>query len=189
MVLNAPPICGIIGKRGAGKTLLATKLVRDIALSSGMKVFSNYKLNIPNVECAFMDSNFMKAFFSDKKESGVNNCIVVIDEMSTFLSSYESVMTKKSRKFNTFAQQSRKRGIILFYTQQTIRRVPAELRRLTDYMIYPQYYPDKDYTHYIVYEWDGEVKTDIKDEKILYRLSDLFGMYDTKEIIEMVDFE
>ena len=60
---------GIIGKKGSGKTLLMTYLIKKYSEENNIKVFTNYKLNDTQHEIIDFDKLF-KEEYEIKKSSG-----------------------------------------------------------------------------------------------------------------------
>ena len=187
--MTAPPLIGFIGQRGKGKTLNCVAFAVAIAEALDVPIYANMTINHKKVKSHKMDKEFLQNFFKQDADDTFKipkNSIIIIDEMATFLDSYSSWASKKSRYFTLFVGQTRKKGLIMFYTQQTINRVPKTIRDLTEKLIFPDYVKEEDTLHYEVYDYDGEVMDNYKKLSIT-QASRFFKFYDTDEIIDVLE--
>ncbi len=124
----------IIGKQGAGKTLMATKLIFE---SDKKRVFSNYELfgreytPITLNPDVIKDPNKKYIYVLDKLDEDpdfFNGSLMAIDELHLDLDSLD-FMKKNNRRLQKFFSQLRKRKILLIATTQYIMNVDIRIRR------------------------------------------------------------
>src|SRR3990170_3083911 len=118
------------GRRGAGKTL---SMIKDGLryYQNGFKILRNFTLSfrtfISNEEILLLDKN-----------SKIDNCVLMIDEMQIFFDSRRSMKTE-SINFSNFIQQIRKRNITLLCTTQYSNTIDLRLRQHLDIVAYPNF--------------------------------------------------
>lgn len=189
MVRNA--IIGFVGDLGSGKTLCMTYFAFILSVGLKTDIYSNYFLNFKEygnaVNINRMDKKFLKSFFdlSGDAFKTVNNTLLLLDEISSFLDSYEQ-MGKNNKIFSKFLLQSRKRKVKVLYTAQYTSLIPKRMRLVTNMIVRPVYDDINDSLLYSVYKFDG------KFEKHLYtrlvpKASRYFGLYDTEQVIDVLD--
>ncbi len=119
------------GRRGCGKTLT---LVKDATnyYYDGWKIYSNmFTLKIPHKYISEQE------MLSINKESKINDCVLIVDEIQLLLESRRS-MKKENISFSNFIQQIRKRNIILLCTTQFTGTVDLRLRQHIDIRVTPR---------------------------------------------------
>lgn len=168
-----------LGRRGAGKTL---SMVKDayIYYMEGRRVISNME-GISFAE--FKSNDEIKAI---DKNSDIDNCVLLIDELQIFFDSRRS-MTKGNINFSNFVQQIRKRGVIILGTTQFSNSIDRRLRDHTDIICYPTFHKK-----YNVCELTYMDMTSIQDVgieeydtvKTFYNAQDIFNLYNTNEMVK-----
>lgn len=185
------PIIGFIGDIGAGKTLTMTAFLFRIALAykaSGKKmtIYSNYKIDMPldNIEFHDLTPKVFTDFFS-KKSMDLKDVFFVLDEIANYADSYKW-FSKDVVSLCRFALQSRKRNVRIFYTAQFMGLVPIRIRKISSLIIRPRYIEKKDLIRYEVDAYDGTMLYPVTEKKIR-NASVFFPMYDTTEIVDIVE--
>ncbi len=185
-------IVGFLGDLGTGKTLCMSYFAYKLACIPGRtSIYSNFSMFFNkygcDVELKQMNKEFLQSFFDTKGEAykSVNNTLLIIDEISAFIDSYEQ-MGKKNKVFSKFVLQSRKRNVKIFYTAQYKSLIPKRIRLATNMIIRPMYHLKKDILEYSIYKFDGENEY-YQKTKIIKNASRYFDMYDTNEIIQVLD--
>jgi len=118
------------GRRGAGKTLTMLK--------DGLKFHSQGFKVIRNFDCFFGTYISNEEILNLDKNSEIDNCVLMIDEMQIFFDSRRS-MQKSSINFSNFIQQIRKRNIIMLCTTQYSNTIDLRLRQHLDIIAYPSF--------------------------------------------------
>ncbi len=166
------PICAVLGPRGSGKTLMLTAIA-DNAHSIGFNVFTNFTLKgIPHTK--------LKGKEIEAKANEIKNGVLLIDEMHEVSDSYDP-FAATPKQVATFAAQSRKRQITIFYSAQDLMQVAVRMRRLTDLVVEMYANEHKGYHDYRIMTKDMPHEV-IKDFSTLYG-APFFDKYDTNEII------
>src|SRR3990172_9831934 len=112
----------IIGRQGSGKTLLMVKQAYE-GFKSGKVIYSNVALHFP----------YIKISINDIIECKLNNAIVIIDEIHLLLPARNS-MAKKSRLIcDGFLSMVRKKGLEVYGSTQTLRKVDIRFREESDF--------------------------------------------------------
>lgn len=126
---------GIIGKKGAGKTLFLTYLLKKYSDSDNkVKIYTNYTLKGINFE----EINFKEIF---KNDIEIKNAIVGIDEIY-LIADCRTSMTKMNKLISYLLYQTRKAGVDIFYTAVSYSTIDIRLRRGTDGIFFPNLYVD-----------------------------------------------
>lgn len=170
------------GAKGRGKTLT---MVKDALIfhKNGKPVFSNMKsikfgLPITNEEILKIDKN-----------STLNNCVLIVDEIQTLFNARRSMKTENV-KFSYFIQQIRKRNIELLATSQFSNTVDLIFRQHIDYIVMPKF--DKELnvckvTYLNMNSLEDDIGGSIIEPDIVtvvYNAEEIFGQYDTEELIQ-----
>lgn len=167
------------GKRGAGKTLT---MVKD-----GFKYYLNGIRVLRNFYCSFGEEISEEEILNLDKDSDLNNCVIMMDELQIFFDSRRS-MKKENMKFSNFIQQVRKRNIIILGTTQYSNTIDLRLRQHIDILAYPKF--DKNFEVCEVTYLD---MTSVEDDlfssfsepvtvTIVYDAKPLFSMFVTEEM-------
>lgn len=172
------------GARGRGKTL---SMVKD-----GAEYFlEGYKV-IRNFECSFGQYIDNEEILNLSKNSNLNNCVMLIDEIQIFFDNRRS-MTKQNITFSNFVQQIRKRNIIILCTTQYSNTIDLRLRQHLDIIAFPNYIKDKkvcevtymDLTRLqdndLILGQQAEFKPILS--KIVFNAEPIFNLYNTSEMI------
>ena len=121
---------GIIGKKGSGKTLLLTYLLKKFSEEDKkIKIYTNYKLN----KIKSHKINFMELF---KNDTEIKNAVVGIDEIY-LVADCRTSMTKLNRIMSYLLYQTRKTGVDIFYTAVSFNSIEKRLRNNTDGLFFP----------------------------------------------------
>lgn len=175
-------ICLYKGRRGSGKTLTMLK--------DGLKLYHNgYKI-LRNFECSFGKYISNEEILSLDKNSNIDNCVLMIDEMQIFFDSRRS-MQKSSINFSNFIQQIRKRNIIMLCTTQYSSTIDLRLRQHLDIVCYP-YFSKKFNICEVLYIDLTSIEDNLLTAKssaptstrIIYYAPPLFKIYDTTQMIK-----
>lgn len=171
------PLATILGNLGSGKTLFTVIIASD----SKLPVVSNFKLNLPNVECLPFELNkFLKAEYSD--------CIIILDEAYTYLESRIS-QSELNRIMSYILFQSRKKNVTIYLTAQLFSTIDKRYRELSEFLVIA-YRKNLDFADFVYY-----VYSKTKKRKIVIPFTkavDFFKYYDTNEVVferdEKLDF-
>jgi hypothetical protein len=168
------------GARGKGKTLT---MVKD-----ALKYYKNHYKVYSNLESLkfgiYITSDFI---LNLSRNSNLNNCVLVIDEIELFFDS-RNYSNKQNKAFSNFLQQIRKRNIVILSTCQYISLIDIRIRQQIDVCCYPRF--DK-YTLYCrAYyfdltrlEEDYNSKIELSPCLVVYDARDVFGLYNTYELL------
>jgi len=185
-------IINIYGSQGGGKSLYLVKKGFE-AYQKGFEVYTNFKVNFPHKILKFVDL----------KECTLNNAVVFIDEAHLWGLDARSSNSKNNKLLvKKFISQVRKQGVTLYTATQYPRQLDVRVRENSDYIIYCK-----------KYVWDGEEKKildvvqsehfkknvdiiievniirkyDSKEGIIYFMANPLYDLYDTREVIEMIE--
>lgn len=173
------------GRRGSGKTACMT---RDAYISylRGKTIYSNYHLNFPY-------KPLTKDVINNFKESDISNCVLLVDEIQVLFNS-RTFLKKRNMSFSTFIQQTRKRGVDLFFTTQSLRTVDVNIRENVDLHVYPKPVRNKDglVVMFDLLYYDPYGEEDLRGVSnglvnVFVRATPLFKLYDTSQIISIED--
>ncbi len=162
----------IVGELGAGKTLTLTYLAYINHLK-GRKIFANYRLyGIPFVPVKSLE-----------ELDAIRKGFCAFDELWIWLDARASG-TKKNRIVSNILARSRKRGLTIAFTTQTLRQVDRRIREVIDFVAYPIL--NRNNTICTVLVFMGQ-KMKILQHKFRFLTAPIFRMYDTEE--EVGDLE
>jgi len=180
----------ITGNQGSGKTLFGVRWCYNNYLK-GDNIYSNLKLNFPH--------KMMK--FNELMQCKYNNATILIDEAHLWgLDSRRSFSKINTQLTAKFVVQTRKRGVTLIVVTQKLRQIETRVRSNADYHVEVRkkvLINGKFETVSQSSEYESDVPVvieakilDIQAEtfgskKIL--ANDYYGLYDTVEVIEMID--
>jgi hypothetical protein len=167
-------IIGIAGDIGAGKTLVATKILLEEYLAyPDKKVFANMQRlkHIPYEYLSF--DRCVKMAMTDEE---LKSAILLVDEAHVWFDSRTSI-SKLNRIFSYFLLQTGKMDITLIYTTQHFGQVDRRLRERTDLSIIVERNGDLHTCH-------GEDLSRGKKFKFLIHGPDVYEFYDTKEVVK-----
>ena len=166
-------IIGFYGRRGKGKTLSATRLIKAYK-EEGYKVFTNTPFKFEHeiitkqmlIDYYNTDTNFDKAIF-------------FLDEAHMFLDSRRGT-SGLSLIITYFVLQTRKRGVKLIYTTQDKDQVDKRLRQQTEVDVYCD-----------IHDYKGKkvIQNDIHEgevfkKRLFFIADDYYDMYDTTKLIK-----
>ncbi len=175
-------IVGIIGKRGCGKTITMAKTVMDM-LEKGKTIYTNFHLNKKAIPKKYHSKIHLldAEFFKNYKNFKLYNCALFLDEIYIYIDSRSS-MSKRNRLWSYFINQTRKRGVDLYFTTQFFRQVELRLRENTEIFIFPQIVKHENKIIIInkIYSYGDNLKR-IGIERFIG--NDYYDVYDTDEII------
>ena len=167
------------GAMGCGKTLT---LVKDgLQLHNlGYRVLRNFSLPFGEY---LTNDDILKL----DKDSDVDNCVLLIDEIQMFLDSRMG-MKKANLRFSYFIQQIRKRNITLLCTTQFARNVDLRLKQHIDVEAHPRFLKEfgvceVTYVDLTQIENNFLLNVEPSQVKIVYDASPIFDIYNTFEKI------
>jgi len=162
----------IVGELGAGKTLTLTYLAWRNHLR-GRKIYANYRLyGIPFVPIK-----------SVEELDAIRDGFCAFDELWIWLDARASG-SKKNRIIANILARSRKRGLTIAFTSQTLTQVDRRIREVIDFTAYPVLNANESIC--TVYVFMGPKKK-ILQKVFRFRTYPVFRMYDTEE--EVGDLE
>lgn len=120
------PLLLIVGRRGAGKTLLATKIALG-RMRQGQRVYANYHIHDP---LTGRRAGFIHSLYD---LIDLRDCTVVIDEANIWCNAREwaAIPSDVIGRW----QMSRKEGLDLIFTSQHESRVDVVIRQLADWIL------------------------------------------------------
>jgi len=163
-------VIGIVGDKGAGKTvLLAYLLYKDYL--DGKSIISNFSLSFEHKQKSFEELSKMPDY--------LHNATVGYDEFHIAVDSRRST-SNSNIAFTTFLTQLRKRGCILIYTTQLFSTMDKRVRDQTDIIVSPV---DIDGDYFIYQVMDRVTGETIKYLKL--NMKPIFDakLYNTNEVI------
>lgn len=126
---------GIIGKKGCGKTLMMTYLLKKYSeADKKIRIYTTYKLKGIKYE----EINFMELF---KNDTEIKNAVVAIDEAYLFADCRTS-SSKMNRIISYLLYQTRKTGVDMFFTAISFSTIEKRLRHNRDGLFFPNLYVD-----------------------------------------------
>jgi hypothetical protein len=108
--------------QGSGKTLYLVKKAYESYLK-GKIVYSNVNLHFP----------FKQLDYNDIVECNLENAIVIIDEGHQLLPSRKSLSAINISIVDGFLSMVRKKGLELYFSTQTERKIDVRVREESDY--------------------------------------------------------
>jgi len=182
----------IIGRQGSGKTLFLVKVAKEY-IAKGQTVYSN--VHLVGIDYTPLDYN-------DIIECRLNNGVVLIDEIHLLLGARSSMRKTNRLICDGFLSMVRKKGLEVYGTTQTLRKVDIRFREEMDY-----FYECSKFA-FVNGVWCKPLHNDslnplvpvlIKLEVIeMYKLdrldfnffgNDLFNFYDSNQIIKIKGLE
>lgn len=177
----------IVGKQGSGKTIYLVKKAKKYH-DSGFKVYSNVHLNFP----------YEKLNYKDIIDCKLENGIVILDEIHQLLPSRNSMSTTSRKICDSFLSMIRKKGLEVFGSTQTPRKVDVRFREEADYFYVATKYA------YLNKKWVEVfhnqnlsrnipimIKLDITEQfsgttiQKSFIANEIFSLYDTNQIIKI----
>ena len=178
MVHNAFVI-GIVGDKGAGKTLILAYLLYKDHLA-GRSIISNFHLSFEHKQKSFKELSTLPKY--------LQNATVGYDEFHIAVDSRRST-SNSNISFTTFLTQLRKRDCILIYTTQLFSTMDKRVRDQTDIIVSPIENDGEYFTYQVMDRVTGEIikvlKLNMKPimEAKLYNTNEVIH-FDNEEVIE-----
>ena len=163
-------VIGIIGDKGAGKTLLLVYLLYKDYLM-GRNIVSNFSLSFDHKQKSFKELSKMPKY--------LNNATVGYDEFHMAVDSRRST-SNANISFTTFLTQLRKRGCILIYTTQLFNTMDKRVRDQTDIIVTPIDNDGEYFTYKVMDRVTGET---IKVLNLNMKPIMDSNLFDTNEVI------
>lgn len=169
-------VVAMIGRRGAGKTLLSVHYLYQYQ-KSGRTIYSNIWLSFP----------YQKLTLTMLKElpEELNNSVIFIDEIHMWADAYK-FFSKNSHALSTIATQLRKRNIVFIFTTQFFNQAVKRLRNQVDFIIMLEKYRNEP-------QFNGWSRVTVLDAtapngrdymgEFVFKGTPYFNMYDTNEIV------
>lgn len=178
----------VIGRQGSGKTLYLVKKAYEY-YKQGYTIYSNVHLNFP----------YKKLKYNDIIDCKLENGVVIIDEIHLLLSARNS-MSKINREIcDSFLSMVRKKGLIVYGTTQTERKVDIRFREEKDFFYICRKYAfinDKwvevmhnqnlSKTIPIMVQLDCTEMFSNQSLEFSFIANEYFNLYDTRQIIKVV---
>jgi len=181
----------ILGRQGSGKTLF---LVREAYkhYKQGKTIYANFKLNFP----------FKRINYNDIVNCKLEDAVVLIDEIHLLLPSRNCMSVRSRQICDSFLSMVRKKGLEVYGTTQTERKVDVRFREEKDFLyICKKYGIVNGVIMEIMHNQDLGVNDKIiisldiietfSGNSINYSFigNDYFNYYDTREIIKVEGFD
>lgn len=112
----------ILGRQGSGKTLFIVKKAYD-AYKAGKIIYSNVHLKFP----------YKKLNYKDVINCRLENAVVILDEIHQLLPARNSTSRRNREICDSFLSMVRKKGLEIYGTTQTPRKVDIRFREEADY--------------------------------------------------------
>lgn len=177
----------ITGMQGSGKTLLMVKKAYEYHLM-GKTIYSNVNLHFP----------YRELTYEEIVNCELENAIVILDECHLLLPSRRSLSKINVQIVDGFLSMVRKKGLTIFGSTQTQRKVDVRFREEADYIYRCEKWV------YINKRWKRATESEDFDPSIPVMISficmqvgtdtilqksfygnDLYNLYDTREIVEI----
>jgi len=118
-------LVGFQGNMGQGKTLGQSVFANVVSRQTGLPIFTNYGLK-------YSDGRPTQKITKMSDLWTLPPCILCIDEIWINM---DARLWKDNVTLTRFINQTRKKGLIVFYTTQHIRQVELRVRNATDILI------------------------------------------------------
>lgn len=158
---------------GAGKTLSLT-LLAYIAHMSGMKIWANYHLAF-KAKYLWGPEQLEQAL----EDRTLRNCMISFDDINTLIDSRRGT-ARINRVVTYFAQQARKRNLILAFSAPLLIWTDVRLDDLADWVIYARFLEDTEEVMWSLY--DRRYFPPIT-QNITFSAKPVYPLYNTEEII------
>lgn len=162
-------LVGIMGKMGAGKTLIQSILANYLYHQTGAKIYANYGLK--------------NSIHIDKMSQvwKAENGIICIDEAWL---SMDARLWKDNVKITQWINQTRKKKLLVFYTTQHIRQIELRMRTGTDILIYCEKKPAGHWISFIDWQYGELGRRFLIDKPERY-----YNLYDTFEVVSPIKMD
>lgn len=180
-----------VGRMGAGKTALMTYWGLKDYVEKHRRIFANYKLKFPvrkpiarhvdeGLPCCpangYKPEKLNLDWFIDPTNTQLYGATALMDEGWIFFDSRNSSSKVNRRASNTLLQ-TRKRGIDLYTTAQSFMQFDVRFRQNCDYLILCE-------KHGGICDWKLKNRWTGTETVHATKLSALFDLYDTNEIVD-----
>jgi hypothetical protein len=165
----------IVGELGSGKTLALSYLAWNNWYKKGKKVFANYNFyGFPFTPVRTLpDLDKMKeGFFAG-------------DELWLWLDS-RATKNQKSLMVSSILLKSRKRGITIAYTTQSIHQVEKRIRDVTDFIAYPLMSVDNSWCRLEIFRGPKPSISTRINPPIYFLCEPIFAIYNTYEEVHAI---
>ena len=176
-------IIAIVGDVGTGKTLFSTILGFLNYLLFERDVLSNYVVKYPYKNLNIEDIIKFKPKLQNK--------VILIDEMPVIMDSRRS-QKKSNLILSYFFNQTRKRGVLLYYTSQGWKLVDIRLRNRTNYLVVctnPYKLGKSSNPDLFIVEIYKVIGGEIEQQIITFSYygKPFYNLYDTYEVIDIFE--
>jgi len=181
----------ILGKQGSGKTLFLVKMAYEY-YKAGKSVYSNVSLNFP----------YIKINYKDIIEHNLENGIVILDEIHLLLPARASMRNSSRKICDGFLSMVRKKGLVIYGSTQTLRKVDIRFRDERDftYIATKYAYINKNFIEVLHNQNLNKkipiiIKLEVQETfsgqtiNTQFLGNDLFKLYNTSEIIKVDGLE
>jgi hypothetical protein len=166
----------IIGELGSGKTLLLAYLAWNNYYKKQRAIFSNFNLyGFPFTKITSIPS-------LDKMHEG----FFAADELWLWIDA-RCTKQQKARVVSNILLKSRKRGITIAYTSQTIEQIEPRIRKITDFTAYPMMNVDNSVCKALVFKGVRPSPATYLKSPIYFMIEPTYALYDTYEEIEQIE--
>lgn len=166
----------IVGELGSGKTLALTYLAWSNWFKKKKRIFSNYTLyGIPFTPVKTLPS-------LDKMKEG----FFAGDELWLWVDS-RATKNEKNRLVSSILLKSRKRGITIAYTTQSIHQVEKRIRDVTDFIGYPLMSIDNSWCRLEIFRGPkASIATRI-NPPVYFLCEPVYAMFNTYEEVQSIE--
>lgn len=159
----------IVGELGAGKTLTLTYLAWHNWFSKARRVYSNYTLyGIPYTRVSTI-----------KDLDSIKEGFCAFDELWLSISSWTK--NKQIEFITTILLKSRKRGLTIAFTTQTIGQINRRIREVTDFIAYPIMSAEGNYCRVEVFRGPNPTAGSRVTAPIYYDVEPVIAIFNTYE--------
>jgi len=158
---------------GAGKTLSLT-LLAYIAHKSGMKVWANYHMSF-KAKYLWGPEQLEQAL----EDRTLTNCMIAFDDINTMIDSRRGT-ARINRVVTYFAQQARKRNLILAFSAPLLIWTDVRLDDLADWVIYSRFLEETEEVMWSLYDRRYFPPINVN---LTFDARPVYPLFDTEEII------
>ncbi len=160
----------IVGELGAGKTLALSYLAWNNWFKKKKRLYSNYNFygmpftpvnSLPNLD------KMKEGFFAG-------------DELWLWVDSRTS-KAERNRIISSILLKSRKRGITIAYTTQTIQQIDKRIRDITDFIAYPLMSVNNDYCRIEIFRGPRPTMSSRMKNPVYFVCEPIYSIYNTYE--------
>jgi hypothetical protein len=165
----------IVGELGAGKTLALSYLAWNNWFKKQRKIFSNYNFyGFPFTPIKTVPSldKMKQGFFSG-------------DELWLWLDS-RTTKNEKNRIVSSILLKSRKRGITIAYTTQSIHQVEKRIRDVTDFIAYPLMSVDNTWCRLEIFRGPKPSMGSRINPPLYFMCEPIYSCYNTYEEVQVI---